>query len=86
MDENESDSKFLRLQFSRKPGSRPGQRGRRWWLRDIVVRQPNGDLWYLLWRKYTSSLSKYNLNEIAHYITYVLEATWVERNKDARRV
>ncbi|AEE35906.1 Nuclear speckle RNA-binding protein A [Arabidopsis thaliana] len=29
MDENESDSKFLRLQFSRKPGSRPGQRGRR---------------------------------------------------------
>ncbi|KAL1187930.1 Nuclear speckle RNA-binding protein A [Cardamine amara subsp. amara] len=29
MDENESDSKFLRLQFSRKPGSRPIQRGRR---------------------------------------------------------
>ncbi|EOA35658.1 hypothetical protein CARUB_v10020882mg [Capsella rubella] len=29
MDENEPDSKFLRLQFSRKPGSRPGQRGRR---------------------------------------------------------
>ncbi|ESQ27426.1 hypothetical protein EUTSA_v10019060mg [Eutrema salsugineum] len=29
MDESEPDSKFLRLQFSRKPGSRPGQRGRR---------------------------------------------------------
>ncbi|CAA7013485.1 unnamed protein product [Microthlaspi erraticum] len=29
MDENEPDSKFLRLQFSRNPGSRPGQRGRR---------------------------------------------------------
>lgn len=29
MDENDPDSKFLRLQFSRKPSSRPGQRGRR---------------------------------------------------------
>lgn len=29
MDENDPDSKFLRLQFSRKPTSRPGQRGRR---------------------------------------------------------
>ncbi|KFK42088.1 hypothetical protein AALP_AA2G209400 [Arabis alpina] len=29
MDESEADSKFLRLQFSRKPGSRPGQRPRR---------------------------------------------------------
>ncbi|KAF8106904.1 hypothetical protein N665_0130s0070 [Sinapis alba] len=29
MDESDPDSKFLRLQFSRKPGSRPGQRGRR---------------------------------------------------------
>ncbi|KAJ4883963.1 RNA-binding (RRM/RBD/RNP motifs) family protein [Raphanus sativus] len=29
MDENDPDSKFLRLQFSRKPTSRPGQRVRR---------------------------------------------------------
>ncbi|KAJ0255995.1 Nuclear speckle RNA-binding protein A [Hirschfeldia incana] len=29
MDESDADSKFLRLQFSRKPSSRPGQRGRR---------------------------------------------------------
>ncbi|CAH8354667.1 unnamed protein product [Eruca vesicaria subsp. sativa] len=29
MDENDPDSKSLRLQFSRKPTSRPGQRGRR---------------------------------------------------------
>lgn len=41
MDENDPDSKFLRLQFSRKPSSRPGQRGRRWW---ALLHQPNGNL------------------------------------------